>query len=157
MSLPEHPRFTGTTPEVGYGKPPKGSQWKKDQSGNLAGKKKGTKNFGTQFQKVATKLVTVKDGDKTKKVTLMELLVNAPLVHGIKGDMKNAAHALKLADEFGVQATDEPPAPKHGTIIMGDDGKPKIAFWYTDEDLADAKKWWRTYLRCKCGRSRDGI
>ena len=35
---------------------------------------------------------------------------------------------------------DEPAAPKHGTIIMGDDGKPKKAFWFSDEDLADAKK-----------------
>lgn len=141
MSPLDHPPFTATTPEVGYGNPPKESQWKKGQSGNPAGKKKGTKNFGNQFQKAASKLVTVKEGDKTKKVTLMELLVNAPLVHGINGDMKNAAHALKLAEEFGAQVTDEPAAPKPGTITMGDDGKPKIPYWITDEEVAEFDKF----------------
>lgn len=128
----EPPVATTTTYEVGYCRPPKSKQWGKGQSGNPAGKKKGTKNFSTQFQKVATKAVTVKEGDHTKKVTLMELVVNAPLVHGINGDMKNAAQALKLAEEFGIQ---EPSKLKSGTIVMTDSGKRKSVLWLTDDDL----------------------
>lgn len=136
MLPPDEPPVAATTEKVGFCSPPKSKQWVKGQSGNPAGKKKGTKNFGTQFQTVATKAVTVKEGDHTKKVTLMELVINAPLVHGINGDMKNAAHALKLAEEFGIQ---EPSKLKSGTIVMMDSGKYKTAWWMTpmtDEDKA---------------------
>lgn len=133
MLPPDEPPVATTTDKVGFCSPPKSKQWPKGTSGNPAGKKKGTKNFGTQFQKVATKAVTVKEGDHTKKMTLIELLANAPLVHGIKGDMKNAAHALKLAEEFGIQ---EPVKLKSGTIVMMDNGKYKNIIWLTAEDVA---------------------
>ena len=49
--------------EIGYGKPPEHSQFKKGQSGNPKGKPKGCRNFSTDAKKVA-KLPTriIQDG-----------------------------------------------------------------------------------------------
>jgi hypothetical protein len=128
MANLEKPAIAQTTDDVGYCKPPKAHQWKKGQSGNPAGKKKGVKNFGNQLHKVLSKIVTVKDGGKIKKVTQMELVANAPLVHGMKGDVKNAAHALKLAEEFGLETPEAYP-PKPGKVWKSAGGKYCTSHW----------------------------
>lgn len=120
--MPTMEKPTAAADEVGYCKPPKSTQWKPGQSGNPTGKKKGVKNFGTQLQKVLSKVVKFKQGGETKNATLIELVVNAPFQHGMEGDTKNAALALKLVEEFGVE-TPKPYPPKPGKIWKSDDGK----------------------------------
>ncbi|HEY2885167.1 MAG TPA: DUF5681 domain-containing protein [Rhizomicrobium sp.] len=122
MSTLEEPPTTAATDEVGYCRPPKSSQWKPGQSGNPTGKKKGVNNFGTQLQKVLSKVVKVKIGGKAKKLTYIELMVNALFQHGMEGDTKNAAFALKLVEEFGIESP-KPYPPKPGKIWKSDEGK----------------------------------
>jgi hypothetical protein len=107
--------------QVGYGKPPKATQWQKGQSGNPNGKKKGTKNFATHLQKVATETVAVNEGGKLKKITLVEALAKAPYVHGMKGDKKNALYALQLVQEYGFPSGEK--VPKPGAIWHDGSGK----------------------------------
>ncbi len=51
--------------EIGYGKPPKDSQFKKGQSGNPKGRPAGVRNFKTELNEVINSKVTVnRDGKK---------------------------------------------------------------------------------------------
>ena len=73
--------------EVGYGKPPKASQFKKGQSGNPKGRPKGARNFSTDVKEVLTKPVSVNEGNaqrtiSTQMATLMRLREKA-----LKGEL----------------------------------------------------------------------
>jgi hypothetical protein len=68
--------------EVGHGKPPKSTQFKKGQSGNPKGRPKGSKNFATVYHKVGREFVTVKENGRTRRLTKQEaLLVDLPMPH----------------------------------------------------------------------------
>jgi hypothetical protein len=74
--------------EVGYGRPPKHSQFKPNQSGNPAGRPKGSKNTATLVrQSLDRKIRVVRDGEEiwmTRREAGVEQQVNKSL----KGDTK---------------------------------------------------------------------
>ena len=110
----------------GYGNPPKDHQWKSGQSGNPAGKKKGAKNIGEIFRRVANRVVAIANGNRTKKATMMELLMAAPMTHGIKGDAANAALGLELIEKFGMQPAAREDEQEEDVIYFDWAGKPKV-------------------------------
>lgn len=73
---------------VGYGRPPKSTQFKPGQSGNPKGRTKGHKNFNTLLRQTLSQQVeVVKSGTKhkmSKNEILIEMLVNKAL----QGDMR---------------------------------------------------------------------
>ena len=74
--------------EVGYGKPPRHTRFKKGQSENPKGRSKGTRNFATDVKEILLKPVVVSEGDDQKTIstqmaTLMRLREKA-----LKGDVK---------------------------------------------------------------------
>ena len=54
--------------EVGYGKPPKDSQFKEGQSGNPKGRKKNSRNLKTDLTKILQKRISVREGDRKFRV-----------------------------------------------------------------------------------------
>ncbi len=130
MSPSNHPPETGTTAEVGYCKPPKASQWKKSQSGNPAGKKKGAQNLKTVFNKLAAKKVSVTapNGKKLKK-PLLELLIMAIFQRAQNGKKAMVPIMAQLLEhQFYEPAPGEKP-PVLGKIIKGPDGVYQVDFW----------------------------
>jgi hypothetical protein len=86
--------------DVGYGKPPKATQWQKGQSGNPKGKKRGMKSFKELFLDAAKKKITVKDANGLKEVSQLEALFAFTFTHAIKGNYKHMAHLMALAEKF---------------------------------------------------------
>ena len=85
--------------DVGYGKPPKHSQFKKGQSGNAKGRPKGARNFRTEVDAVLRSKVTVIHNGKprsvgTTKAALMRLKEKA-----LKGDLRAITQILVLAQD----------------------------------------------------------
>lgn len=86
--------------EVGYGKPPKHTRFKKGSSGNPKGRPKGTKNLATDLQEELSEKLTLREGDRIAKVTKQRALLKALVAKALKGDSKAAAVILKLVTEL---------------------------------------------------------
>lgn len=72
--------------EVGYGKPPKSTQFKKGRSGNPNGRPKGAKNQATIMHEIRNEKVTYKEGNRTETVTKEQLIYRQMVNKAIAGD-----------------------------------------------------------------------
>lgn len=76
--------------QVGFGKPPKHSQFKKGQSGNPKGRPKGSLSFATILNNALFEKVVVNEaGQKIVKTKLEVMLIQA-LNKAVAGDLKAA-------------------------------------------------------------------
>jgi len=60
--------------EIGYGKPPKQTQWKKGQSGNPAGKKSKAESFADMLKKIADEEIIVSKNGAPVAMTNFEAM-----------------------------------------------------------------------------------
>lgn len=65
--------------EIGYGKPPKSSQFKKGQSGNPKGRPKGQKNTNTVMRDIMEEKVSIGDYEISTRDALFKVLIHAAL------------------------------------------------------------------------------
>jgi hypothetical protein len=63
--------------EVGYGKPPKHTQFKPGQSGNPEGRKKKPKSVQAQMQAAMSRKVTIQEEGKSKRLSMQELMLRS--------------------------------------------------------------------------------
>lgn len=61
--------------EVGYGRPPKRTQFKKGQSGNPKGRPKGARSLKTIVEQQLNEVVSYKENGRSTKATSLELMV----------------------------------------------------------------------------------
>jgi hypothetical protein len=80
--------------EVGYGKPPRASQFKPGQSGNPKGRPKGAKSENTILQELLSHKVGITERGKTRKIILMEAILRKIAEDCLKGNIKSAAFLL---------------------------------------------------------------
>jgi len=122
-SLPED---TGKPSEndyqVGYGKPPKHSQFKHDNTFGL-GRRTGSKNLKTIVKEALGAKVPVTIGGKTRKLTKLELTVHQIANKASQGDMKAIEKVIQLEERYGTLDNSEAPAPeklKHDLATLRD-------------------------------------
>ena len=87
--------------KVGYGSPPVHSRFKQGQSGNPSGRAKGSQNLKTLFNKVLDEEISLRDGADVKRITKAEAVVRGVVVGALKGDPRNMAMLLRLAEQTG--------------------------------------------------------
>src|SRR3982075_4474519 len=87
--------------KVGYGCPPVHSQFKPGQSGNPSGRAKGNQNLKTLFNKVLNEEISLRDGADVKKISKAEAVVRGVVIGALKGDPRNMAMLLRLAEQAG--------------------------------------------------------
>lgn len=84
--------------EIGFKKPPKAHSWKKGESGNPKGRKKGSRNKKT----IIIRLMEGRLGRKIpdpRKLTAQEALLWKAIQKGLAGDAKAMAFAFKRYDD----------------------------------------------------------
>jgi Family of unknown function (DUF5681) len=87
---------------VGYGRPPKNTQFKKGRSGNPKGRPKGRRNLSSELRKLFTDPVIVHVRGKQRRVAAILALQHVQLNRALKGDHRAALAVFKNAKEFGV-------------------------------------------------------
>jgi hypothetical protein len=94
---------TGAYP-IGYCRPPADHRFRPGQSGNPTGQRTGSqvKTIADELNEVAAKKVTIRDGDKTQRVSLLTANILAHAMNGAKGDARSAALFLKQVEKMGL-------------------------------------------------------
>jgi hypothetical protein len=86
--------------EVGYGKPPKHSRFKKGQSGNPKGRPEGTRNFKSDVLAMLRSRITINKDGKPRKVTAQQAYVMRLMEKALKGDARAMSEFRVLAQTF---------------------------------------------------------
>ena len=108
--------------EVGYGKPPLHTRFRKGQSGNPKGRAKGTKNFATIFMKAMRQSVTITENGKRRKISKLDAAVTQLANDAARGGQESDPARLCFA--AGPRTSDR--GPKTGVFLgwRADAGRP---------------------------------
>jgi hypothetical protein len=85
--------------DVGYRRPPKNTQFKSGQSGNPKGRPKGAKNEATIWRTIFNRKVAIREGGRTRNVSLLEAMLLKYTERAINGEAKAADFVL---NRFGM-------------------------------------------------------
>ncbi len=95
--------------DVGFGKPPRQTRFKRGQSGNRKGRPKGAPNFWTIFDQELGKTVEVNENGKRRKMTKLQVGLRQLVNKLASGDPKAATTVTDLMRKTG--KFDDVPAP----------------------------------------------
>ena len=84
----------GNEGEVGFGKPPVHSRFRKGCSGNSKGRPKGTKNMRTDLTEVLQERITVTEGDRKVRMSKQRAVFKTLVAKTLKGDSRSATTLL---------------------------------------------------------------
>ena len=86
--------------KIGYGKPPKSTQFKKGQSGNPKGRPKGTKNFKTDLIEELSEPVLVTEGGKGTTMSKQRAILKRTVQKALAGDMRAISLLVRWIAQF---------------------------------------------------------
>src|SRR5689334_17984515 len=85
---------SGASYAVGYGRPPKATRFRMGQSGNPAGRPKGTKNSATIAKSALERVVTVTESGRRRRMSVRELACRRLADKALSGDIKSLQFLL---------------------------------------------------------------
>lgn len=119
---------------VGYGRPPENTQFAKGTSGNPAGRPKGSKNLKTIISDALTAPIVMREGDRTRRVPIVQAIIMKQVENGLKGNDKAAFTLIKIAGQLGLLGD----APSESDVSLSGEDKRILADLLRDrEDPAD--------------------
>jgi hypothetical protein len=86
--------------EVGYGKPPRHSQFKRGQSGNPRGRPAGSKNLGTLVSEALNEPVIVVENGGRRKISKREAIIKQLVNRSAKADWRAIKILLDIVREL---------------------------------------------------------
>lgn len=93
---------------VGYGKPPKHSRFRKGVSGNRKGRPKGKRNIATVMAEVLEETIVINDGGVRKRVTKLEAALKQMANKAVAGDLLAARQLIALVRSAEERAVEQP-------------------------------------------------
>jgi hypothetical protein len=94
--------------EVGYGKPPRHTRFKKGQSGNPRGRPSGSKNLSTLVIEALNELVVVAENGGRRKITKRQAIITQLVNQSAKADWRATKLVLEILQ--AIEARTEPAA-----------------------------------------------
>jgi len=117
---------------VGYGRPPKSTQFKKGQSGNPRGRPKGSRPVGAVLQDILGQRIAVTENGKTRRLPALEVMLRRLANDAMRSEPVALKLMLSLFDRYGQ-------SPEAGIRL--------------DEVLAEDKTILANYLKHPANRS----
>lgn len=94
--------------EVGYGKPPKASRFKKGQSGNPNGRKRQERTIRGIMHKINSEMVTAKLPEGERQMSALEFVLLSLRNRAAKGDNRATSQFIALTmGAFGIGEPDD--------------------------------------------------
>jgi hypothetical protein len=94
--------------EVGFGKPPKHSRFRKGVSGNPKGRPKGSRNLANVLARALREKVVVNDNGRRRTMSKLDAAVAQLVNKSATGDLVALRQLLALAGSVENQPTDAP-------------------------------------------------
>lgn len=104
--------------EVGYGKPPTGTQFKPGQSGNPKGRPKNQKSFNAYLFKALDEPVEVNENGKRKQMTRREVAARQIAIKAMKGDLKAMTYIRSLEPDDSITPQVDTPLSEHEMDLL---------------------------------------
>ena len=82
--------------EVGYGKPPKATQFKPGQSGNPRGKRRRPKSVPDQLAEILKRKVPITRNGRQRQVSMQEVMLTTLVNNAAKGDLRAFKCVIEL-------------------------------------------------------------
>ena len=86
---------------VGYGRPPKATQFKKGESGNPKGRPKGSRPVGAILQEVLGQKIAVTENGKTRRLPALEVMLRRLANDAMRNEPVALKLMLSLYDRYG--------------------------------------------------------
>jgi hypothetical protein len=102
---------------VGYGRPPKATQFKKGQSGNPRGRPKGSRPVGALLQDILGQRIAVTENGKTRRLPALEIMLRRLANDAMRSEPAAVKLMLSLVDRYG----QSPEAGIHLDEILAED------------------------------------
>jgi hypothetical protein len=116
---PKTSQSNGGHGAVGYCKPPVHTQFKKGQSGNSEGRRKGQRNIRTVVDEALSQRITIREGNRTRSVTKLDAVIVTMINAALKGNAKAQASLIAIMRSLGM--TGEPPQATNREPVTADD------------------------------------
>jgi hypothetical protein len=95
--------------EVGYGKPPRHTRFKKGQSGNPRGRPKGSKNLPTLLSEALNEPVVVAENGRRRKITMRQAIIKQLVKRSATADLRAMKILLDMVRDLERQAESASP------------------------------------------------
>jgi hypothetical protein len=95
--------------EVGYGKPPQTTRFRKGQSGNPRGRPRGSRNFASLVDEALADPVMINENGRRKKATKLQVIVKQLVNKAAQGDHRSIQLLMAFTER---------------QQLLGKDGKP---------------------------------
>ena len=120
---------------MGYGRPPKHTQFKPGQSGNPKGRSPQSRNFKTMVNKVLGEQVQIREGGRIRRMPKIEALFRTMMSRAFKGDPKAMASLIVMMKHSGYGAEAAESGPE---LLQGVDHKAILKEYLVRFGLADS-------------------
>lgn len=87
--------------DVGYRRPPKGTQFKPGQSGNPKGRPRGTRSLGAMLQDVVSRRVPLTVKGKLRMTPMLEVILHRLSTDAARGDPRAVKTLFSLVHQYG--------------------------------------------------------
>jgi hypothetical protein len=87
--------------EVGYGKPPKATRFRKGRSGNSKGRQSGDENLLSVFKRMVTKRIKIREGDRWRTISMADAIILQNYNAALQRDQMAMSNIIRLAEESG--------------------------------------------------------
>jgi hypothetical protein len=105
--------------EVGYGKPPRQTRFRKGQSGNPRGRSPGAKNLKTLLNDALNEPVTVTENGGHRKITKRQAIITQVVNRSATADLRAIKILLDMLRD--VEGQTEPAAPETSAFSEADE------------------------------------